>query len=174
MSRKQTTPTQLNQLEKIKRKARASQQARLQRTLDRLARQEQESSSTTAAITSNSHNLDPRRTTGKYYAVRRGRTNNAIYISLALCKNQVLNYPEAEFKAFITYEAQDYLGTARPLAESRTRHSQAVDSTHPELATTANSSTQTTRDCRIRSYLEGVALGFIIGAIITLWTLQHQ
>jgi hypothetical protein len=110
--------------------------------VSRLARQEQESSSVTAATTSNSHNLDPRRTTGKYYAVRRGRTNNAIYISWVLCRNQVLNYPGAEFKAFTTYEAaQDYLRTAQPLAESRTRHSHAVGSTYPGLATTANSST---------------------------------
>jgi hypothetical protein len=176
MSRKQATPTQLNQLEEIKRKARVSQEARLKRTLDRLARQEQESSSnTTAATTCNSHNLDPRRTTCKYYAVRRGRTNNAIYISWALCKNQVLNYPGAEVRSFTTYEAaHDYLGTARQLTESRTGHSHAVGSTYPGLSTTANSSTQTTRDRGIWSYLEGVALGIIIEAVIILWTLQHQ
>ncbi len=40
MGRKQSTPSQLNQLEDIKKKTRASQEAQLQWTLDRLARQE--------------------------------------------------------------------------------------------------------------------------------------
>jgi hypothetical protein len=169
MSRKQTTPVHLNQLEEIKRKARASQEARLQRTLDRLARQEQESSCTTAAVVTSSQNLDPRRTTSKYYAVRRGRTNNVIYISWALCKNQVLNYPGAEFRAFTTYEAaQDYLGTAQPLTEDRAANNHAVGGTYPVLSTTADSSTQTAADRGIRFYLEDVALGILIGAFITL------
>jgi hypothetical protein len=89
MSRRQTTNKQLTQLEEIKRKARASQEARLQRTLNRLSRQEQETSSTTAAVVTSSQILDPRLTTRKYYAVRRGRVNHVIYISWALCKGQV-------------------------------------------------------------------------------------
>jgi hypothetical protein len=56
----QPTPSQPNQLEEIKRKARASQEVRLRR----LARQGS-SSSTTAAITE-PYRLDPLRTTKKY------------------------------------------------------------------------------------------------------------
>jgi hypothetical protein len=173
---KQTTPAHLNQLEEIKRKARASQEAILQRTLDRLARQERESSSATAAVVTSSVNLDPRRTTSKYYAVRRGRTNNVIYISWALCKNQVLNYPGAEFRAFTTYEAaQDYLGTARPLTgDNSVTDNHAVGGTHPVLSTTTDSSTQTATNREIRVYLESLALGILIEAFITLWTLLRQ
>jgi hypothetical protein len=110
MPRKQVAPKQLNQLDDIKRKARASQEARLQRTLDRLARQEHSSSAAIHTTGTESYQLDPLRTTGKYYAVRRGRTNNVIYISWALCKSQVINYPGAEFKACNTYEsALEYL-----------------------------------------------------------------
>jgi hypothetical protein len=112
MPRKQTTPQQLNQLEKIKRKARASQEARLQRTINRLSRQE--SISGAADVTTKPYRLDPLRTTVKYYAVRRGRTSNVVYISWALCKGQVLNYPGTEFEAFNTYEAAlSYLGAAK-------------------------------------------------------------
>jgi hypothetical protein len=175
MRRKQTTPEHLSQLEEIKRKARASQEARLQRTIDRLARQGWGSSSTTAAVVHSSLNLDPRRTTSKYYAVRRGRTNNVIYISWALCKDQVLNYPGAEFRAFTTYEAaQDYLGSARPLTEDRVTNNHAVSGTHPVLPTTTDSSTQTAANREIRVYLEGLAVGILIGAFITLWTLLRQ
>jgi hypothetical protein len=71
-------PIQLHKLEEIKRKARASQEARLQRTLNKLARQEQESSTTNVSNTVSSQDLDPRRTTVKYYAVRKVRTNNEI------------------------------------------------------------------------------------------------
>jgi hypothetical protein len=175
MRRKQTTPAHINQLEEIKRKARASQEARLQRNLDRLARQERETGSTTAAVVASSLNLDPRRTTSKYYAVRRGRTNNVIYISWALCKNLVLNYPGAEFRAFTTYEAaQDYLGEARPLTEDGVTNNHAVSGTYPVLPTTTDSSTQTTTNREIRAYLEILALGILIGALITLWTLLRQ
>jgi hypothetical protein len=175
MSGRQTIHKQLTQLEEVKRKARASQEARLQRTLNRLSRQEQETNSTTAAITTSSQSLDPRRTTRKYYAVRRGRINNVIYINWALCKSQVLNYPGAEFRAFTTYEAaQDYLGTAWPLTEDRATNYHAVGGTYPVLSTTTDSSTQTAANREIRVYLEGVALGILIGAFITLWTLLHQ
>jgi hypothetical protein len=175
MSRKQATPSQLNTLEKIKRKARASQEARLQRTLDRLTRQEQEPSSTNTPNTSTSHDFDPRRTTVKYYAVRRGRTNNAIYVSWALCKNQVLNYPGAEFKAFNTYEAaQEYLDVARPVMIRGEGRSHIVDSTQPKLSATVDATTQTARNRGFQTYIEGVALGVIIGAIATLWILLPQ
>jgi hypothetical protein len=63
MSRRQTTYNQATQLEEIKRKALASHEARIQRTLNRLARQEQEASSTTAAVTIRSQVVDPRGTT---------------------------------------------------------------------------------------------------------------
>jgi hypothetical protein len=175
MSRRQTTHKQLTQLEEIKRKARASQEARLQRTLTRLSRQEQETSSTTAAVATSSQSLDPRHTTRKYYAIKRGRINNVIYISWALCKNQVLNYPGAEFRAFTTYEAaQDCLGTARPLTEDRATNNHAVGGTYSVLSTTADSSTHTAANREIRVRLEGVALSILIGAFITLWTLLHQ
>jgi hypothetical protein len=175
MSRRQTTHNQVAQLEEIERKARASQEARLQRTLNRLSRRERETSSTTAAVTISSQVVDPRSTTRKYYAVRRGRVNNEIYVSWALCKGQVLNYPGAEFRAFTTYEAaQDYLGTAPTLTEDRVANSHAVGSTYQALSTTADSSTQTAANWNIRLYLEGVAFGILIGAFITLWTLPHQ
>jgi hypothetical protein len=120
MPKKQATPLQLNQLEDIKRKARAIQEARLQRTINRLNRQE--SSSSAADITAEPYRLDPLCTTGKYYAVRQGRTNNVIYVSWALCKSQVINYPGAEFKVFNTYEAAlEYLGAARQVAEGYSR-----------------------------------------------------
>jgi hypothetical protein len=87
----------------------------------------------------------------------------------------VLNYPGAEFRAFTTYEAaQDYLGTARPLTGNRAADNHTVSGTHPALPTTADSSTQTAANREIRVYLEGVALGILIGAFITLWTLLHQ
>jgi hypothetical protein len=120
MPRKQAVPLQPDQLEEIKRKARASQEARLQRTINRLSRQE--SSSGVADITNKPYRLDPLRTTVKYYAVRRGRTNNVVYVSWALCKGHVLNYPGAEFKAFNTYEAAlGYLGAARQSSEDYSR-----------------------------------------------------
>ena len=175
MRRRQTTHNQVAQLEEIKRKARASQEARLQRILNRISRQEQETSSSTAAVTISSQIVDPRRTTSKYYAVRRGRTNNVIYISWALCKDQVLNYPGAEFRAFTTYEAaQDYLDSAQPPTEGRVANNRAVGSTYQAPPTTADSTTQTAAYWNIRLYLEGVALGILIGALITLWTLLHQ
>jgi hypothetical protein len=175
MSRKQASPNSLNTLEEIKRKARANQETRLQRALDRLARQEQVSSSTSNPNTGISHDFDPRRTTAKYYAVRRGRTNNVIYISWALCKNQVLNYPGAEFKAFNTYEAaQEYLDAAGPLAIRGEGRSYFADSTQPSHTNTADATTQTAIDRRLQIYIEGVALGVIVGAITTLWILLPQ
>jgi hypothetical protein len=175
MRRRQTTHNQVAQLEEIKRKARASQEARLQRILNRISRQEQETSSSTAAVTISSQIVDPRRTTSKYYAVRRGRTNNVIYISWALCKDQVLNYPGAEFRAFTTYEAaQDYLDSAQSPTEGRVANNRAVGSTYQAPPTTADSTTQTAAYWNIRLYFEGVALGILIGALITLWTLLHQ
>jgi hypothetical protein len=175
MSKKKATLNQLNTLEEIKRKARVSQEARLQRTINRLSRQEQEASSIITAPATSSQSLDPRGTTRKYYAVRRGRINNVIYTSWALCKSQVLHYPGAEFRAFATYEAaQDYLGTAPPLTENRTAVNHAVGDTHPVLSATSDSSTQTTANQEARFYPESVALGILIGAFITLWTLPHQ
>jgi len=175
MSRKQTTPKQLNTLEEIKRKARASQEVRLQRALDRLNRQEQEPSPANTPDTGTSHDFDPRRTTVKYYAVRRGRTSNAVYISWALCKNQVLNYPGAEFKAFNTYEAaQEYLDAARPLTSRGGGRNHVVDNTQSRLATTLDATTQTARDRGFQTYIESVALGVIIGAIATLRILLPQ
>jgi len=175
MPRKQATPYQLNQLEEIKRKARISQEARLQRTINRLHRQESNSGAVDI-ITTEPYRLDPLRTTVKYYAVRRGRTNNVIYVSWALCKGQVLNYPGAEFKAFNTYEAAlEYLGAARHIAEdySRQTHISSSYSTATNLIATVEASTQTTEDRSLRIYIEGITLGFIIGAIATLWILPH-
>jgi hypothetical protein len=177
MSRKQTTSKQLNTLEEIKRKARASQEVRLQRALDKLNRPEQEPSPANTPDTGTPHDFDPRRTTVKYYAIRRGRTSNAVYISWALCKNQVLNYPGAEFKAFNTYEvAQEYLDAARPLTGrgGGRNHNHVVDSTQSRLATTLDATTQTARDRGFQTYIESVALGVIIGAIATLWILLPQ
>lgn len=174
MPKKQAVPLQLEQLEDIKRKARASQEARLQRTINRLSKQE--SCSTTADTAAESYRLDPLRTTGKYYAVRKGRTNNVIYISWALCKSQVLNYPGAEFKAFNTYEAAlEYLGAARHIAEdySRQAHISSSYGTATNLTATVETSTQTTEDRGLRIYIEGITLGFIIGAIATLWILPQ-
>ena len=176
MPRKQGAPTRLNQLEDIKKKARASQEARLQRTLNRLARQEHSSSAATHTSGTESYHLDPLRTTGKYYAVRRGRTNNVIYVSWALCKGQVLNYPGAEFKAFNSYEAAlEYLGAASQSSGDRYRRApiNADFNTATNLTSTAEVSTQTTRNLGLRTYIEGIALGFIIGAIATLWILPQ-
>jgi hypothetical protein len=174
MPKKQATPLQLNQLEDIKRKARTSQEARLQRTINKLSRQE--SSSSTADIITEPYRLDPLRTTGKYYAVRRGRTNNEIYVSWALCKSQVLNYPGAEFTAFNTYEsALEYLGAARLITEGHNRQAyfDTGRCTVTELTTTVEASTQTTRDRCLRIYIESIALGFIVGAIAILWILPQ-
>jgi hypothetical protein len=176
MPRNQVAPKQLNQLEDIKRKARASQEARLQRTLNRLARQEHSSSAAIHTTGTESYHLDPLRTTGKYYAVRRGRTNNVIYVSWALCKSQVINYPGAEFRAFNTYEpALEYLGAARQTTEcyNRQAHINVSSSTATELTATVEASTQTTKDRCLRTYIEGIALGFIVGAIATLWILPQ-
>jgi hypothetical protein len=170
MPKKQSVPLQLEQLEDIKRKARASQEARLQRTINRLSRQE--SSSTTADTATESYRLDPLRTTGKYYAVRKGRTSNVIYVSWALCKSQVLNYPGAEFRAFNNYEAAlEYLSAARHITEDYSRQAHISSS---YSTATVEASTQTTRDRGLRIYIEGIALGFIIGAIATLWILPPQ
>jgi hypothetical protein len=162
-------------LEDIKRKARASQEARLQRTLNRLARQEHSSSAAIPTTGTESYQLDPLRTTGKYYAVRRGRTNNVIYISWALCKSQVINYPGAEFKAFNTCEsALEYLGAASRITERHNRQayiSGSSSSTATEFTATVEASTQTTEDRGLRTYIEGIALGVILGAIATLWIL---
>jgi hypothetical protein len=172
MSRKQATPNQLSTLEDIKRKARTSQEARLRRALNRLSRQDQEPTPCNIPNPDTTHNLDPRRTTVKYYAVRRGRTCNAIYISWALCKNQVLNYPGAEYKAFSTYEAaQEYLAAARPLASRGEEYGYVIDSTQPRHNNTSDATTQTAGDRGLQIYIEGVALGIIIGAIATLWIL---
>ena len=175
MPRKQTTPYQLEQLEEIKRKARASQEARLQRTINRLHRQES-SSGAADIITTEPYRLDPLRTTVKYYAVRRGRTNNVIYVSWALCKGQVLNYPGAEFKAFNNYEAAlEYLEAADQSFGGcyGKAHISSDCSTATSLTSTAEVSTQTTRSLGLRTYIEGIALGFIIGAIATLWILPQ-
>ena len=175
MPKKQVTPLQLNQLEESKRKARASQKARLQRTINRLRRQES-SSDVADIITTEPYRLDPLRTTVKYYAVRRGRTNNVIYVSWALCKGQVLNYPGAEFKAFNNYEAAlEYLEAADQSSEGcyRQAHISSDCSTATSLTSTAEVSTQTTRSLGLRTYIEGIALGFIIGAIATLWILPQ-
>jgi hypothetical protein len=176
MPKKQATlPPQLNQLEEIKRKARASQEARLQRTISRLHRQES-SSGAADIITTEPYRLDPLRTTVKYYAVRRGRTNNVIYVSWALCKGQVLNYPGAEFKAFNSYEsALEYLGAANQGSGDcyRRAHINAGCSTTANLTATVEVSTQTTRNLGLRTYIEGIALEFIIGAIATLWILPQ-
>ncbi len=178
MPRKQVASKQLNQLEDIKRKARASQEARLQRTLNRLARQEHSSSAATHTSGTESYHLDPLRTTGKYYAVRRGRTNIVIYISWALCKSQVINYPGAEFKAFNTYEsALEYLGAAGQITERHNRQAlinEGSSSTTTELTATVQASTQTTEDRGLRIHIESIALGVIVGAIATLWILLHQ
>jgi hypothetical protein len=175
MPRKQATPYQLNQLEEIKRKARISQEARLQRTINRLHRQES-SSGAVDIITTEPYRLDPLRTTVKYYAVRRGRTNNVIYVSWALCKGQVLNYPGAEFKAFNKYEAAlEYLEAADQSSGGcyGKAHISSDCSTATSLTSTAEVSTQTTRNLGLRTYIEGIALGFIIGAIATLWILPQ-
>ena len=175
MPRKQATPYQLNQLEEIKRKVRISQEARLQRTINRLHRQES-SSGAVDIITTEPYRLDPLRTTVKYYAVRRGRTNNVIYVSWALCKGQVLNYPGAEFKAFSNYEAAlEYLEAADQSSGGchRQAHISSDCSTATSLTSTAEVSTQTTRSLGLRTYIEGIALGFIIGAIATLWILPQ-
>ena len=175
MSKKQVTPLQLNQLEEIKRKARASQEARLQRTINRLRRQES-SSDAADIITTEPYRWDPLRTTVKYYAVRRGRTNNVIYVSWALCKGQVLNYPGAEFKAFNNYEAAlEYLEAADQSSGGcyRQAHISSDCSTATSLTSTAEVSTQTPRSLGLRTYIEGIALGFIIGAIATLWILPQ-
>ena len=175
MPKKQVTPLQLNQLEEIKRKARASREARLQRAINRLHRLES-SSGAVDIIATEPYRLDPLRTTVKYYAVRRGRTNNVIYVSWALCKGQVLNYPGAEFKAFNNYEAAlEYLGAASQSSGDRYRRApiNADCSTATNLTSTAEVSTQTTRNLGLRTYIEGIALGFIIGAIATLWILPQ-
>ena len=175
MPRKQATSYQLNQLEEIKRKARISQEARLQRTINRLHRQES-SSGAVDIITTEPYRLDPLRTTVKYYAVRRGRTNNVIYVSWALCKDQVLNYPGAEFKAFNNYEAAlEYLEAADQNSGGcyRQAHISSDCSTATSLTSTAEVSTQTPRSLGLRTYIEGIALGFIIGAIATLWILPR-
>ncbi len=179
MPRKQGAPTRLNQLEDIKKKARASQEARLQRTLNRLARQEHCSSAAIHTTGTESYHLDPFRTTSKYCAVRRGRINNVIYVSWALCKSQVINYPGAEFKAFNTYEsALEYLGAASQITERHNRraHINESSSTATELTATAEVSTQTTEDHNrsLRTHIESIALGVIVGAIATLWILLHQ
>ena len=179
MPRNQVASKQLTQLEDIKRKARASQEARLQRTLSRLARQEHSSSADTHTSGTESYHLDPLRTTGKYYAVRRGRINNVIYTSWALCKSQVINYPGAEFKAFSTYEsALEYLGAASQITERHNRRAhinEGSSSIATELTATAESSTQTTEDRNrsLRTHIESIALGVIVGAIATLWILPH-
>jgi hypothetical protein len=175
MPRKQVAPTRLNQLEDIKRKARASQEARLQETLNRLTKQEHWSSAATHTTATESYHLDPLRTTSKYYAVRRGRINNVIYVSWALCKSQVINYPGAEFKAFNTYEsALEYLGAASQITERHNRQAhinEGSSSTATELAATVEASTQTTEDRCLRTHIEGIALGVIVGAIATPWIL---
>ncbi len=120
--------------------------------------------------------MDPLRTTGKYYAVRRGRANNVIYVSWALCKNQVLNYPGAEFKAFNTYEAAlEYLGAARQFTEGYIRQApiNVGSGTGTKFTAVVEASTQTTRDRCLKVYIEGIALGFIVGAIATLWKLPQ-
>jgi hypothetical protein len=175
MPRKQTTPLQLNQLEEIKKKARASQEARLHRAITRFLNRQEPISDFTDSITE-PYRLDPLRTTGKYYAVRRGRINNVIYVSWALCKSQVLNYPGAEFKAFNTYEsALQYLGAARRPTEGHNRQAyfNAGSSDTSEPTAVVDVSTQTTRDRGLRIYIEGIALGFIIGAIATLWIIPQ-
>ncbi len=173
MPKKQVTPLQLNHLEEIKRKARASQEARLQRTINRLRRQES-SSDAADIITTEPYRWDPLRTTVKYYAVRRGRTNNVIYVSWALCKGQVLNYPGAEFKAFNNYEAAlEYAADQSSGGCYRQAHISSDCSTATTLTSTAEVSTQTTRSLGLRTYIEGIALGFIIGAIATLWILPQ-
>jgi len=175
MPKKQVTPLQLNQLEEIKRKARASQEARLQRAINRLHRLES-SSGAVDIIATEPYRLDPLRTTVKYYAVRRGRTNNVIYVSWALCKGQVLNYPGAEFKAFNNYEAAlEYLEAADQSSGGccGKAHISSDCSTATNLTSTAEVSTQTPRSLGLRTYIEGIALGFIIGAIATLWILPQ-
>jgi hypothetical protein len=176
MPRKQTTPLQSDQLEEIKRKARASQEARLQRTINRLHRQESNSGAADI-ITTEPYRLDPLRTTVKYYAVRRGRTTT-LFTSAGrfVSKGQVLNYPGAEFKAFNTYEAAlGYLGLARQSSEdhSRQAHISTSCSTATNLTAAVEASTQTTRDLGLRIYFESIALGFIIGVIAALWILPQ-
>ncbi len=94
MVKKQDSPRQLHVLREVKRKAQVDQEARLQQTLLRISQQEARFSTSTQR-TKGSTSTTP--TFYKYYAVRRGRVCNVIYSTWAECKEQVHQFPGAEW-----------------------------------------------------------------------------
>jgi hypothetical protein len=179
MVRKQDTPRQLHILREVKRKAQADQEARLQQALARISQQEAQFS-TSSRRTKGSTSTTP--AFYKYYAVRRGRVCNVIYSTWAECKEQVHQFPGAEYKSFPTYsEAQVYLTIGinhRAGIFGSSKH----DSKPPSTSTDSNSESDTTPSteaepepvtvARNNDFRDGVFLGFLLGALFILWTLR--
>ena len=179
MVKKQDTPRQLHILREVKRKAQADQEARLQQTLARISQQEAQFS-TSAQRTKGSTSTTP--AFYKYYAVRRGRVCNVIYSTWAECKEQVHQFPGAEYKSFPTYsEAQVYLTIGinhRAGIFGSSKH----DSKPPSTSTDSDSESDTTPSteaepeqvtvARNNDFRDGVFFGFLLGALFILWTLR--
>ena len=180
MVKKQDSPRQLHVLREVKRKAQADQEARLQQTLLRIYQQEARSSTSSQRTKGSTSTTTP--TFYKYYAVRRGRVCNVIYSTWAECKEQVHQFPGAEYKSFPTYsEAQAYL-TIGVHHRAGILGSSNRDSRPPITSTDSDSESDTTTYteaeqkpvtvARNNDFRDGVFFGFLLGALFILWTLR--
>jgi hypothetical protein len=181
MVKKQDSPRQLHVLREVKRKAQADQEARLQQTLLRISQQEARSSTSSQRIKgSTSTTATP--TFYKYYAVRRGRVCNVIYSTWAECKEQVHQFPGAEYKSFPTYvEAQVYLSIginhrAGILGSSNHDSRPTITGTdsdsESDTTTTTEAEPEQVTVARNNDFRDGVFFGFLLGALFILWTLR--
>jgi hypothetical protein len=175
MVKKQDSPRQLHVLREVKRKSQADQEARLQQALARISQQEARFSASTQR-TKGSTSTAP--TFYKYYAVRRGRVCNVIYSTWAECKEQVHQFPGAEYKSFPIYsEAQVYL-TIGVNHRANIFGSSDHDSRPPITSTDPDSESDTTTSTKAEPEQVTVARnndfrdGFLLGALFILWTFR--
>jgi hypothetical protein len=177
MSRKQSTPRQLHLLREVKRKAAADQEERLQLALARLAHQ---GSGSSEAKPQPHPRTPPELSVDKYYAVRRERVNNSIYTNWFKCKAQVHQYPGTEYKSFTKYEqATAYLqakgniiqpAPLRPSTSLRSESDTDADSLRTNTTGTQTVEPEPEVNPGYRKF-KIASLGFILGALTTLWIL---
>jgi hypothetical protein len=175
MVKKQDSPRQLHVLREVKRKAQADQEARLQQTLLRISQQEARVSTSTQR-TKESTSTPTTPAFYKYYAVRRGRVCNVIYSTWAECREQVHQFPGAEYKSFPTYsEAQVYLTFGinhRAGIFGSSKHDSKPPSTSTDSTPSIEAEPEQVTVARNNDFRDGVFLGFLLGALFILWTLR--
>ena len=168
MVKKQDSPRQLHVLREVKRKAQADQEARLQQTLLRISQQEARFGTSTQRRSTSTTS-----TFYKYYAVRRGRVCNVIYSTWAECKEQVHQFPGAEYKSFPTYrEAQVYLTIGSSNHDNRPPITSTDSDSESDTNTPTEAEPEQVTVARNNDFRDGVFFGFLLGALFILWTLR--